>query len=116
MRGHAKAGAELLSGSRSPTIRLAEAIALNHHERWDGKGYPNGLSGEAIPLEARIVAVADTFDAITRDRVHRKMMTISEAIAEVTRNAGTQFDPAVVEAFLRAVDAGEVVFHQVDVA
>src|SRR5690606_3915984 len=74
VRGHAKAGAELLSGSRSPTIRLAEVIALNHHERWDGKGYPNGLAGEAIPLEARIVAVADAFDAMCRDRVHRRAM------------------------------------------
>ena len=112
VRGHAKAGAELLSGSRSPTIRLAEVIALNHHERWDGKGYPNGLAGEAIPLEARIVAVADAFDAMCRDRVHRRAMTLPEAIAEMTRGAGTQFDPVVVEAFLRAVDAGEVVYQE----
>ena len=107
VRGHAKAGAELLSGSRSPTIRLAEVIALNHHERWDGKGYPNGLSGEAIPLEARIVAVADAFDAISRNRVHRRGLSLPDAIAEIARNAGTQFDPMVVEAFMRAVDAGD---------
>lgn len=113
VRGHAKAGAELLSGSRSPTIRLAEVIALNHHERWDGKGYPNGLSGEAIPLEARIVAVADAFDAISRNRVHRRGLSLPDAIAEIARNAGTQFDPMVVEAFMRAVDAGEVVYPQV---
>src|SRR5690606_22992079 len=82
------------------------------HERWDGKGYPNGLAGEAIPLEARIVAVADAFDAMCRDRVHKRAMTLPEAIAEMTRGAGTQFDPVVVEAFLRAVDAGEVVYQE----
>src|SRR5690606_34785931 len=87
--------------------------ALNHHERWDGKGYPNGLSGEAIPLEARIVAVADAFDAISRNRVHRRGLSLPDAIAEIARNAGTQFDPMVVEAFMRAVDAGEVVHRQV---
>ena len=91
-------------------------IALNHHERWDGKGYPNGLSGEAIPLEARIVAVADAFDAITRKRAHRGAMPLAEAVAEVSRNAGTQFDPVVVEAFLRAFEAGEVVCQQVGAA
>lgn len=109
IRGHAKAGAELLSGSRSPTIRMAEAIALTHHERWDGTGYPQGLAAERIPLEARIVAVADAFDAITRDRVHRLAMPLDDAIAEIAANAGRQFDPTVVKAFQAAVAAGEVV-------
>ena len=109
VRGHARAGAELLSGSRSPVIRMAESIALSHHERWDGRGYPDGLSGEQIPIESRIVAVADTFDAITRDRVHSPAMTMAQAIVEIETNAGQQFDPEVVKAFLLAIEAGEIV-------
>ena len=109
VKGHARAGAELLSGSRSPTIRMAESIALTHHERWDGKGYPDGLSGDAIPLEARILAVADAFDAITRDRTHRKAMSFSDSVNEVVKGGGTQFDPNVVVAFELAVEQGEIV-------
>lgn len=109
VRGHARAGAELLSGSRSPVIRMAESIALSHHERWDGQGYPDGLSGEDIPLESRIVAVADTFDAITRDRIHISAMTMASAVEEIESNAGRQFDPTVVRAFLLAIEAGEIV-------
>lgn len=99
VKGHAKAGAELLSGSRSPLIRLAEQIALTHHERWDGAGYPQGLSGESIPLESRILAVADAFDALTHDSVHRKAVSQDEAAQEILTHSGTQFDPAVVSAF-----------------
>jgi len=108
VRGHAKAGAELLSGSRSPTIRMAESIALTHHERWDGAGYPQGLSGEGIPLESRIVALADAFDAMTHDRAHRRSLPLEATIDEVVANSGRQFDPDVVKAFMIALEAGEI--------
>lgn len=106
VKGHAKAGAELLSGSRSRMMRLAELIALTHHERWDGRGYPQGLSGESIPLESRILAVADAFDALTHDSAHRKAVGSREAFEEIRRNSGSQFDPAVVLAFERAFAKG----------
>ncbi len=109
VQGHARAGAELLSGSRSPLIRLAEQIALTHHERWDGAGYPQGLAGEAIPLESRILAVADAFDALTHDRSHRKAVSMVVAVREIREHSGTQFDPAVVEAFERAFAKGMLV-------
>lgn len=109
VKGHAKTGAELLSGSRSPLIRLAEQIALTHHERWDGAGYPNGLSGENIPLEARILAVADAFDALMHDSSHRKAVTQDEAAQEILRHTGTQFDPAVVAAFQQVYVKGLLV-------
>ncbi len=108
IKGHTTAGAELLMGSRSPTIRLAETIALTHHERWDGSGYPQGLRGEAIPLESRILAVSDAWDAITRDRSHKKALSYDEAYREIVANAGTQFDPSVVEAFKAAVADHEI--------
>lgn len=73
--------------------------ALYHHEKYDGTGYPNGLSGENIPLAARIIALADAYDAITSDRVYRKRLEEEEALKEIKEMAGTQFDPKVVEAF-----------------
>src|SRR5690606_36222034 len=109
VRAHARAGAELLSGSRSPVIRMAESIALSHHERWDGRGYPDGIAGEDIPLESRIVPAADPYDAITRDRAHTPAMTMALAIEEIESNSGRQFDPTVVRAFLLAIEAGEIV-------
>ena len=75
-------------------------IVRHHHERFDGKGYPDGLAGQDIPLEARILAVADAFDAMTHERAYRKAMSKEDALAELERGAGTQFDPTVVDAFL----------------
>ncbi len=76
---------------------------LFHHERWDGKGYPSGLKADNIPLPSRILAVADAYDAMTSDRVYRKSMKREEAIAELTKNAGTQFDPQVVSLFIETI-------------
>jgi PAS domain S-box-containing protein len=98
---HTLDGAQILSGSSSDVLQMAEQIALGHHERWDGSGYPHGLKGEAIPLPARIVAVADVFDALTHSRPYKAAWTVQEAVAEIHRAAGTHFDPAVVDAFDR---------------
>lgn len=84
-------------------MQMAERIAHSHHERWDGKGYPQNLKGEDIPIEARIVAVADAFDAMTNTRPYRLALTAEEALDEIKAGSGTQFDPSVVEAFLRLV-------------
>lgn len=81
---------------------VAEYI-LSHHERWDGKGYPSGLKGENIPLLCRVLAVADAYDAMTNDRVYRKAISKEDAIAELKKNAGTQFDADIVGAFIKTV-------------
>ena len=101
MKTHAALGSRLLSGSNSPVLQMAAVIAVTHHERWDGKGYPNGLSGEAIPLVGRVVAVADVFDALIHIRPYKSAWPLGRAIAEIERGAGGQFDPRVVAAFLR---------------
>jgi len=101
MREHPAFGASILAGSDAPLTRLAEEIARAHHERWDGQGYPQGLAGADIPLAARIVTVADVFDALTNDRTYRDAMSYPEAIEYICRGAGTHFDPAVVDAFVR---------------
>jgi putative nucleotidyltransferase with HDIG domain len=101
MRRHAEAGAQILSGSESGVLRLAEEIARTHHERWDGHGYPYGLSGDDIPLSGRIVAVADVFDALTHARPYKPAWPVAEALAEIRRGCGSHFDPAVVAAFER---------------
>jgi len=100
MKTHAELGARLLSSGSSPVLQMAAVIAGTHHERWDGRGYPKGLTGEAIPLVGRIVAVADVFDALTHDRPYKPAWTVERAIAEIGGGAGSQFDPRVVTAFL----------------
>jgi len=101
MRHHAALGAELLHGAKSDLLRTAGIIAASHHERWDGQGYPNGLRGDDIPLAARIVAVADAFDALTHARPYKEAWSNRDALAEIERERGWQFDPAVVDALLR---------------
>lgn len=108
MERHAEAGYQLLRGSHSELLQLGAEIALAHHERWDGAGYPHGLRGEQIPLAARIVAVADVFDALTHARSYKRSWPLSEVLDELKRQKGRQFDPAVVEALMRLVERGEL--------
>ena len=98
IREHPKNGARLLL--RVAALRAAIPYVLYHHERWDGTGYPSGKAGREIPLEARVLAVADAFDAMTSDRPYRRALTVEHALAEVERCAGTPFDPRVAEVFL----------------
>lgn len=99
VKTHTVIGARILSGSHSPLLQLGEIIAGSHHERWDGRGY-HGLAGEDIPLHARITTLADAFDAMTTDRPYRAARSREEAIEEIRRERGGQFDPNVVDAFL----------------
>jgi putative two-component system response regulator len=109
MQTHTTIGANILHGSEAPLLQLAEVIALSHHERWDGCGYPYRLGGEDIPIAGRIVAVADAFDALTNDRPYRKAQTHDHALREIVRNRGTQFDPHIVDALECAItETGEV--------
>ena len=99
MKTHAMMGAALLSHSRSPLMQRAEIIARTHHERFDGSGYPAQLKGEEIPIEGRIAAVIDVFDALTHERPYKAAWPIEDALAEIKKCAGAHFDPRVVEAF-----------------
>src|SRR4029450_2984855 len=100
VKTHTTIGARILSGSRFSLLQLAEEIAFTHHERWDGDGYA-GITGAAIPLAGRIVAVADVFDALTQKRPYKAAWPVDDAMAEIERQRGKQFDPALVDAFLR---------------
>ncbi|WP_417356224.1 HD-GYP domain-containing protein [Gallaecimonas pentaromativorans] len=104
MRTHPAIGAEILKDDTSPLMTMACKIALTHHEKFDGSGYPNRLKGEQIPLEGRIVAVADVFDALTSERPYKKAWSIEEAMALLKEEAGRHFDPQVVAAFDQVVD------------
>ena len=101
MRKHSALGAKLLSGGTSELVQMAEEIALFHHERWDGSGYPCGLEADEIPLTARIVSVADAFDALIHERPYKVAWSIPDALAEIERERGGQFDPQIVDALLR---------------
>lgn len=104
MREHAMHGAQILSGSSAPLMQLAEQIARCHHERFDGGGYPRGLQGLDIPLAARIVAVADVFDALSSHRPYKHAWSLDEARAYIVEQSGSHFCPAAVQAFVRAWD------------
>ncbi len=101
MKTHTTIGATLLRGGKSDLLQIAENIALNHHERWDGTGYPNNLCEEKIPMEARLVAVADVFDALTHERPYKSAWSVSNSVAEIASQSGKQFDPQVIDAFLQ---------------
>lgn len=100
MQRHAKIGAELLSGGHSEIIQTAERIALTHHERWNGQGYPFGLKGEDIAIEGRILAIVDVFDALTHERPYKKAWSLDEALDELKMQQGKQFDPLLIDCFL----------------
>ena len=96
---HVEIGASMLGESDSPLMQMAQSIALTHHERWDGQGYPRGLKGVETPVEGRIIAVVDVFDALTTERPYKRAWTTEEALTEIREQAGRQFDPEVVAAF-----------------
>ena len=100
MNRHAAMGAEILGRSHIPVFRMAAEVAVTHHERWDGAGYPAGLAGEAIPLSGRITAVVDFFDALTMDRVYRRAFPVETALEMLAAEKGRAFDPSVVDVFL----------------
>ncbi len=103
MKTHTTVGAQILSGSTSPLIQLGAVVALNHHERWDGTGYPSGLQGTGIPRCGRIVTVADVFDALTSERVYKHAWTQADALSYIIGARGSQFEPEVVEAFIAVI-------------
>lgn len=100
MKTHTTIGADILANSVFTTLKMARKIAIAHHEKWDGTGYPNGISGEDIPIEARIVALADFYDALTHERPYKRAWTPEETLAEIKAQRGKHFDPAVVDVFI----------------
>ncbi len=106
---HAEIGHEMLTGSTSEVVQTGATIALTHHERFDGSGYPRALSGEKIPAEGRIAAIADVFDALTSDRVYRPAFPVSLALETMQAERGTHFDPRMLDAFMHALPEVEAV-------
>src|SRR6188508_243928 len=106
IREHPKTGARILL--RMAALRAAIPYVLYHHERWDGSGYPSGKAGEEIPVEARVLAVADAFDAMTSDRPYRRALTRGQALTEIERCAGSQFDPEIAHVFLELFAEAEL--------
>ncbi len=100
MQAHTTIGARILAGSQSQVLRVGEEIALTHHERWDGEGYPRGIAGESIPISGRVTTLADVFDALTHTRPYKQVWPLREAVDEIARISGSYFDPRIVETFL----------------
>ncbi len=116
MKRHTVIGAEILANAKSQILCLAGQIALTHHERWDGTGYPRGLAGDAIPLAGRIVALADTFDALTSKRSYKDPFPVDHAAEVIKKEKGRQFDPRVVDAFLGSLDQIVKISSEVELA
>ena len=105
MKQHAQIGADIIGEHPSGLLRMAREIALNHHEKWDGSGYPRGIGGAEIPVEARIIAIADVFDALTSERPYKKAWPVEEAVQLLREQSGRHFDPELVELFLDQLPA-----------
>ena len=105
MKTHAQIGADILAGDESPLLKMASEIALTHHEKWDGSGYPNGLKAENIPLVGRITALADVFDALTSERPYKKAWSVEDAVALIKEEKGKHFDPDLVDHFLNILSS-----------
>lgn len=105
MKQHALIGAKILENSTSPLLQLAHKLALEHHEKWDGTGYPYGLKGEEISIEGRIVTIADVFDALTSKRPYKKACSVEEALDLLKDEAGKHFDPQLVDLFIGQIDS-----------
>ncbi len=105
IKRHTTIGAEILSNSNSPLLQAAETIAMNHHERWDGSGYPNGIHDEEIPLSARLCAIADVFDALTTPRPYKKEISPEDASRLIIGAGGSLFDPELIEVFSEELPA-----------
>jgi putative two-component system response regulator len=103
MKTHTTVGARVFAGSRSTLLQLAAEVAISHHERWDGSGYPTGLSGEAIPLSGRLVAVADVYDALVTAHRYKHAWTSGEAVDHMLVSKGSQFEPRVVDALVTVI-------------
>ena len=103
MKKHTRIGASILKHSQSGVMKMARIVALSHHEKWDGSGFPDGLSGEDIPIEGRIVAICDVFDALVSCRTYKERWTDTEAVDFLRQNAGTHFDPRLVELFIQNI-------------
>lgn len=103
MKQHARIGAEIIGDDSSSLLQMARRVALSHHEKWDGSGYPQGLVGDAIPIEARIIALADVFDALTSKRPYKEPWTIEATVNYIQNESGKHFDPELVAAFKQAL-------------
>ena len=104
MKQHSEMGGIILEKSDSGYIRLGEVVALTHHEKWDGSGYPNHLKGVEIPIAGRITAIADVFDALTSKRPYKEAFSVEESLVIIKKGRGRQFDPDVVDAFFAIQD------------
>lgn len=103
MKTHTTIGGKIIGDHSSDLLKLAKQVALTHHEKWDGSGYPNGVAGNNIPLAGRIVALADVFDALTSERPYKKAWSEADAINEINNSSGKHFDPAIVAAFMKGL-------------
>ncbi|MCD8493821.1 MAG: HD domain-containing protein [Geovibrio sp.] len=103
MKEHPKIGFKIIGGHRSELLQTAATVALTHHEKWDGSGYPDGLKGEEIPIIGRIAAVADVFDALTSVRPYKAAWSIEKAVDYIRSESGRHFDPRMAEAFLKCM-------------
>jgi putative two-component system response regulator len=101
---HAEIGYRILSGSDAELLKVAAVIAYTHHERFDGKGYPRGLKGSAIPIEGRIASIADAFDALTTQRVYKPAFDLNHAVDLMVRHRGEHFDPELLDVFFSSMD------------